>query len=116
MEVGLLVLVVTVCEWMTLRTLSDGRFHRFPYVVLGASTLVRPDMAVPLAGLVLFHVLTRTSGWRTHVVWGAGALLCFVVLQTAFRLWYYGELLPNTYYLKMTGFPVGLRVSRGLFV
>jgi hypothetical protein len=44
------------------------------------------------------------------------ALVFFGALQTGFRLWYFGELLPNTYYLKMTGYPLELRLSRGAFV
>jgi len=31
-------------------------------------------------------------------------------------LWYYGDPLPNTFYLKMSGYPVLLRMSRGLYV
>ena len=51
-----------------------------------------------------------------HLAWGASALLAFVGVQTTFRLWYLGQLLPNTYYLKMTGYPVHLRITRGIFV
>jgi hypothetical protein len=36
--------------------------------------------------------------------------------ETAFRLWYFGDPLPNTYYLKVTGIPVLMRVSRGVAV
>jgi hypothetical protein len=36
--------------------------------------------------------------------------------QTLFRLWYYGDVLPNTYYLKMTGVPPGVRLTRGVYV
>jgi len=116
MEVSVLVVAVSVCQWTALVTCRDERFRATPYVVLGASTLVRPDMAVTLGGLVIFQVLARRTEWRQHLLWGAGMLVCFAALQTGFRLWYYGDPLPNTYYLKMTGFPVLLRVSRGLFV
>jgi len=37
-------------------------------------------------------------------------------VQTAFRVWYYGDVLPNTYYLKMTGVPVTVRLTRGVYV
>ena len=49
-------------------------------------------------------------------MWGASAVVVFVGLQTTFRLWYFDQLLPNTYYLKMTGYPFHLRISRGIFV
>jgi hypothetical protein len=31
-------------------------------------------------------------------------------------VWYYGELLPNTFYLKVTGIPPLFRISRGVYV
>jgi hypothetical protein len=31
-------------------------------------------------------------------------------------MWYYGEALPNSYYVKLTGYPVLLRWTRGLYV
>jgi arabinofuranosyltransferase len=116
MEVSVLVLIVSVCVCLGLRSIHDGRFRASPYVLLGASTLVRPDMVVPLAGLVLFHVVTDSANRWRHLAWGSGALVFFAALQTAFRLWYFGDILPNTYYLKMTGYPVILRISRGAFV
>jgi hypothetical protein len=40
--------------------------------------------------------------------------LLFAVGREAFRLLYYGDILPNTYYLKMTGMPLGIRLQSGL--
>jgi len=53
--------------------------------------------------------------WR-HLTWGLGLLVAFLTSQTLFRLWYYGDPLPNTYYLKMSGLPLLLRIKRGLYV
>jgi len=116
MEVSVLVLIVSVCLCLALRSIHDGRFRASPYVLLGVSTLVRPDMVVPLGGLMLFHAVTDSPNRWRHLAWGAATLAFFGALQTAFRLWYFGEILPNTYYLKMTGYPVILRISRGAFV
>jgi hypothetical protein len=116
MEVGVLVMVISVCVCLALRSIADGIFRASPYVLLGISTLVRPDMVVPLGGFLLFHIAADAPNRRKHIVWGTSALVLFVALQTAFRLWYFGDVLPNTYYLKMTGYPLLLRVSRGLFV
>jgi len=44
------------------------------------------------------------------------ALLVFIGLQTALRLWYFGDVLPNTYYLKLTGYPLIWRIARGAVV
>ena len=44
----------------------------------------------------------------------AGALyLVFPLAQTVFRLLYYGQLLPNTYTLKLSNFPLSIRLLGG---
>ena len=116
MEVSLLVLVMSVTQCLALRSIADGRFRWSQYVLLGASTLVRLDIAVPLVGLMLFHLLVDRPNRRQHLVWGVASLVVWVTLQTVFRLWYFGDFLPNTYYLKMTGYPVIPRVIHGSFV
>jgi hypothetical protein len=35
--------------------------------------------------------------------------------QTLARYLYYGDILPNTYYLKVEGWPISLRIMRGLY-
>src|SRR5262249_5143405 len=116
MEVGLLAPVLSGCLWLALRSMRDLRFRRAPYVLLGASTLVRADMVVPLGALTLFFIATDAHHRRRHLGWAAAALIVFVGLQTALRLWYFGDLLPNTYYLKLTGYPLLWRVARGVVV
>lgn len=116
MEVSLLVLVMSACLCVALRSMQDGRFRAAPYAWLGASTLVRPDMAVPLIAWLLFHAVADPPRRVRHAAWALGALAVCGGLQTIFRLWYFGSALPNTYYLKMTGYPSLLRVSRGAVV
>jgi hypothetical protein len=116
MEVALLIPVLSLSILLALWTLRDGKFRASPHIVLGASTLIRPDMAVSLVGLTLFLAITDLAHRRRHLAWGLAALVGFVLLQTALRMWYFGDLLPNTYYLKMTGYPTLLRMSRGAFV
>jgi hypothetical protein len=45
-----------------------------------------------------------------------GLFVLFIGGQTLLRWVYYGDLLPNTYYLKMTGYPGLFRIARGLLV
>jgi hypothetical protein len=45
-----------------------------------------------------------------------GIFALFILSQTIFRLVYYGDLLPNTYYLKVGGYPLVLRILRGMYV
>jgi len=45
---------------------------------------------------------------------GAGIVLLAALGYEAFRLLYFGDPLPNTYYLKLTGIPLEIRILRGL--
>jgi arabinofuranosyltransferase len=116
MEVSLLVLVASAAVWMALQSLSRGRFNPWIYALLGAATLVRIDMAVTYLVVLGFYLLADPAHRRQNLLWGAGLLVFFLLGQTLFRLAYYGEFLPNTYYLKMEGYPLASRVMRGLYV
>jgi len=116
MEVSLLCVTVTLSVWLALRALHTERLPYLLYLVLGVGTLVRPDMVVPLVTVWLFLLITDRINRQTHARLGLATLCVFVGGQTAFRWLYYGDVLPNTYYLKMTGYPVLLRVARGALV
>jgi hypothetical protein len=71
-------------------------------VLVGFAPLVRPDFA--LFGALLFFRYVRRKGphpWRLVAV-----SLVPIAIVTVVRVWYYGALLPNTYYAK-TGTPYG---------
>lgn len=84
--------------------------------ILGISTLVRPDMA-GFAFVLLATVLALSPRQRWRQVIAIGAVVAlFLAAQTIFRIAYYGDILPNTYYLKLTGYPLIPRLARGLSV
>jgi hypothetical protein len=116
MEVGLLTLLLSAAIYLTFRSWDRKIFSAWPYVLLMIGTLVRIDMVVPLALLAAFSAWKDTKNRKTHLVWGFGLLAISVIGQTLLRLWYYGEWLPNTYYLKVLGIPLGDRIQRGLSV
>ena len=74
---------------------------------LGLAYLCHPDVAVLALGPLLILVFeAKESGWAES----RGALVRFFLSLGAapiawhvFRLWYYGDLLPNTYYAKNGG-------------
>jgi hypothetical protein len=63
-----------------------------------------------------FLVLVDKKNRRKNLLWGAVILGGFTLGQTLARYLYYGNVLPNTYYLKMTGGPLLLRLKRGFYV
>lgn len=113
MEVSILTLIVTLVIWLTLR--HSSRFTPWTYILLAVSTLFRIDMVVPYLGIFGVLFLAQPQYRRQHLLWGLGLLALFLSGQTLVRYLYYGELLPNTYYLKVTGWPISLRIMRGLY-
>jgi hypothetical protein len=69
---------------------------------------------VPLLGLMLVNAYFDRVRRGEHLRWGLGTLAVGLGLQTGLRLAYYGEWLPNTYFLKLTGIPFFVRLGNGL--
>jgi hypothetical protein len=115
MEVSLLALIISLAVWIAL-TRDLSRWIFWLYLLLGIGTLVRVDMAVPFVLILAFEVATDRERRRKHLIFGLGLLVGFLGAQETFRLWYYGDLLPNTYYLKMMNFSSTIRIARGLWV
>ncbi|MEC9004925.1 MAG: hypothetical protein VX644_16245, partial [Planctomycetota bacterium] len=75
-------------------------------VLFSLACLARPDVGLLVAISLGFLIGRRTSG-RSR--WTASGLFVigFAILYAPYFCWrysYYGELLPNTFYAKMTGF------------
>lgn len=116
METSLQALVVSIALWMAIRGLRLERFSPWLYGLLGVSTLIRLDMVALCMLMIVFMALADRPNRQRHLGWGLGMLLFFVGGQTVLRYLYYGDWLPNTYYLKMSGYPMVLRILRGAFV
>lgn len=112
-EVSILALIVSVAAWWTVRNLRNGRFSAGPYLLLGFATWIRLDMAAPFAALALFLALQDRPHRARHVLLAPLILAAFLAPQFLLRHWYYGEWLPNTYTLKMEGYPLVRRISHG---
>ncbi|MFZ5881017.1 MAG: hypothetical protein ACOY0R_16745 [Chloroflexota bacterium] len=112
METSLLGLLLAAAIFLSL---ERSRFPIWTYILLAVSTLVRIDMAVPY--LVVMAVLLfaqKERRWQ-HLAWGLILLAVFLGGQMYARHAYYGEWLPNTYYLKVEGWPAALRLLRGAY-
>ncbi len=114
MEVAPLTLLLSLAVWRSFHCLN--KYSISPYVILGICTLLRMDMVVPYVVIWIFLIVNNPQQRRKNFRAGLLVLLACILSQTLFRLWYFGEWLPNTYYLKLTGYPFLPRVTRGLFV
>lgn len=115
-EVSLLLLLLTSAVYLLLKGLTYHRFSLLPFLLLGVSTWVRMDMIVPAVVCMLYAVITSRTNRKRYFITSVLTILLFVSIQIFVRLWYFGEMLPNTYYLKLTGYPILLRMARGVYV
>jgi len=116
MEVGLVTLQVSLMVLLGLR-LTETFSHRRLLALcalFSSSLLTRPDALVPCLAVMLFLLISETPERRKVLCGLALALAGTIGMHTLFRYHYYGDLLPNTYYLKMTGIPFMHRLDRGL--
>jgi hypothetical protein len=120
METGLVTILLLagflcVLEWLETRRPAQLALTA---LFLGLMFLARNDSLL-FAALVFGYLLYR---WRSpqntaELRWIVGALCLyglFIIGQEAFRLWYYGALVPNTYTLKVTGIPLSVKLRWGL--
>ncbi len=128
MEVGLLALLVNAALLHLIVWKQTGETRNLVSVAIAlcVGVLVRPDAIVPAA------VVIAAIAWIGAVTGPAGgeallqrlgpaavvalAVFATVAAHTAFRVWYYGDPLPNTYYLKVSGVTVAERAARGFNV
>jgi arabinofuranosyltransferase len=121
METGLLTLLLLGGVLLAVRAIRRESSGLLMWVslFLGLAYLARPDALVP-ALLVFAFVFRGVQSWqgkrpRYLLLFGVCALYAlFPVGQLIFRWLYYGELVPNTYVLKMTGVPLPVRLENGL--
>jgi arabinofuranosyltransferase len=112
MEVGLLALLLGASVLLLWERREAEPWDVRPWVLLGLATAVRLDMVVPALALAAWRHRNLPGGRRPFLA-TLGVLAAFLAVQFFWRWNIYGELLPNTYYLKMGGFPVHWRLARG---
>jgi hypothetical protein len=118
MECGLAALwvVIGTCLVVTHEQTSGARRRA---VLTGCAWalayLTRPDALLPgvAVGTVMLVQGVRLRSNIRPLLLSAAVVAGVVVAHTALRLWYYGELLPNTYVLKVEGVPLAHRVVDG---
>ncbi|HET9768700.1 MAG TPA: hypothetical protein VFS60_17775 [Thermoanaerobaculia bacterium] len=117
METALQALLALVCVQLALDAVFAGRErHGLLWAACTAAYLLRMDMLV-LVAVVQVYVLAfggvRPAGRRSWWI-GAGCFVAAALGYELFRWVYFHDLLPNTYYLKLTGIPLAVRLRRGV--
>lgn len=115
MEVSLCAFILTYCISKIDGYAETTSIPWKEIVLLAFGTSIRIDMVVPAIVLISSLALRKKSIHIPTLLSGFIACAVVIALQTLLRYEYYGALLPNTYYLKMTGIDPLYRISRGVF-
>ena len=117
MEVGVVTLALVAAAVLAIRLVREPRSLQAAVglgLCLAVAVLTRDDAAVP-AAVILLYVLVATPRRRLRTV-SIPLLLALAAVagHSGLRLWYYSQLLPNTYQLKIVHNPLAGRLERGL--
>ena len=112
-DVGFVAAWLLACLAALARAGGDGRWPRGFLALLAAGLLIRPDMAL------FYGVFVALSLWRApspirRLIAASAAFAAVMGPIMLLAWWYYGDALPNTYYLKATGSPRALMLGSGL--
>jgi len=117
-EVSLAFALISIVLFEGIRELKGEKSNTWLLCILFALLILARNELVVFC--ILFLVVTRLANIRALVSssFFAGVLAIFLAAAgiTLFRFLYFNEILPNTYYLKMTGYPLFLRMTRGLYI
>ncbi len=121
METAVLTLFLLASIYSALEWIAKTRFSHLVIMSVcgGLAFLTRNDSAI-LVTLIFLYVLVETLLKRERksslfFLCIAGIIfLLFIAGQLFLRRYYYGEWLPNTYYLKLYKFPLHVRIPDGI--
>lgn len=121
METGLLTLLIMASVLFALHWLKTDRTSDLFNMALmaGLAFLTRNDSLIPSALVFAFIALEtylnkKDKGAFLKILYAGLLFALFPVGQTLIRYFYYGALLPNTYMLKLTRFPLSIRLAYGV--
>jgi arabinofuranosyltransferase len=117
MESGLQALLTTASVLLALDVVYRGEDRHLALLAIGAAAyLLRMDMLLMALTVQAFVIgqgglrkEQRKSWW-----WGLGCFAAAVLGYSLFRWLYFHDVLPNTYYLKLDGIPLAVRLLRGV--
>ena len=112
METGLVALLLVAAT--LLAAAEPGEADWRLAVLLGLAVAARPDAMVPALTVLGWRAALRPrGGWRASLA-EVAAFGAFPLAILALRWLYYGQLVPNTYVLKVAGVPLSFRLRTGV--
>ena len=120
METGLVAVLLSLSILSALRYAKDHKPAQgiLLSISLGLAFLTRPDALVFAVPVFVYAFYAARNSNRTPSMYFllamVGLYVAFIVGQELFRWAYYGEWLPNTYTLKVSGVPFFVRIVNGI--
>jgi len=121
METGLLTLLCLLGVLGAFNYIESRkpRYILHASICLGLAYLTRNDSIIVAAlvwSYLAIEVISSSASRKgiLHLCTGIGLYALFISGQAVFQYDYYGDLLPNTYYLKLTGMPLIERIKNGI--
>jgi len=119
METGLLTILLLGALFLIFRGICDDtkKSKLIPFLI-GLAFLARPDSLIP-ATIILtvkwFYEFKfrHDNKFITQALYDVAIIMGIILLVTLFRVLYYGNIVPNTYTLKVVGMPLVDRISNG---
>ncbi len=111
METGLQALLVSLAVWLYVRNNKNDSL--LGTLFLGLTYLTRPDNIIPAIILFLFrgyYVYKRKLSIKTFAK-ELALYFCILLCSMSFRFIYFGEVVPNTYQLKVNGMSIIERIQ-----
>jgi hypothetical protein len=117
MESGLQALLTTASVLLALEIVCHGADRHRELLALGAAAyLLRMDMLLMVSVVQVYVIWNgglRQPRQRARWLQGAAVFVAVAAGYSAFRWWYFRDVLPNTYYLKLYQVPLEVRLLRG---
>lgn len=115
MEVGALAFLLVAVAARVQDVLAIGAAAPSIYVLLALANLVRMDALIVSLLTIGFLMCYDASRRKTHLIFGWLSIFISQGLLELFRVSYYHDFLPNTYYLKVSGYPLIPRIAQGAY-
>ncbi len=121
METGLLTLLLSATLYLSFLFMLKGNHKRLWVIsILTGLMFLTRNESIIFATLIWVFICWKIykkifSKEILHsLILSLGIIFLFVAGQLSFQYFYYGEFLPNTYNLKLTGLPFKARISDGM--
>lgn len=115
MEVSLLVFTTSLSFLMICKSVEKQRMDYRVYVLGAIAILARMDAVLIMFVLCAFAFYKIKPERKSIILFSSVFMVLPLLMQFAFSYIVYGDWLPNTYYLKMTGYPMFLRITKGIY-